>query len=148
MFSNRINNAWSTRFWRKPKINIFDLQIKNRCILHCDRVSMWLISGRRVTYKNQASLGIIASINCVNLSVWKSLIIFLCQLFGQTFWFSALLGSINQQRWSIALVWGITYNKGHNFRGLNQPQQLLTRLQVSTRTQPLLTFSKLCITHT
>ena len=28
-------NAWSTWFWWKPKINIFDLQIENRRILYC-----------------------------------------------------------------------------------------------------------------
>ena len=33
-------------------MNIFDLQIENRRILYCDRVSMWLISGGRVTYSD------------------------------------------------------------------------------------------------
>ena len=33
-------------------MNIFDLQIQNRPILYCDRVSMWLISGGRVTYSD------------------------------------------------------------------------------------------------
>ena len=42
-------NALSTRFWRKPKINIFDLQIENRCTLYCGQVSMQLILGSRVT---------------------------------------------------------------------------------------------------
>ena len=32
--------------------NIFDLQIENRCTLYCDRVSVGLISGGRVTFIN------------------------------------------------------------------------------------------------
>ena len=52
------NNACSTRFWWKPKINIFDLHSENCRILYCDRVSMWLISGGRMIL---VSLRILAS---------------------------------------------------------------------------------------
>ena len=44
------NNAWSTQFWWKPKINIFGMQIENHCILYCERVSVRLILGGRVTF--------------------------------------------------------------------------------------------------
>ena len=43
-------NAWSTQFWWKPKINVLDLQIEKHRCLYCDRVSVRLISGGRVTY--------------------------------------------------------------------------------------------------
>ena len=37
-------------FDENPKINIFDMQIEDRRTLYCDRVSVRLILGSRVTF--------------------------------------------------------------------------------------------------
>ena len=65
-------NARSTRLWWKPKINTFDLQIENRRTLHCDRVSMQLISCVRVTNIHSEQAGELFWDSLCCFSTWLS----------------------------------------------------------------------------
>ena len=70
------NNAWSTQFWWKPKINIFYMQIENHCILYCDWVSVRLISGVRVAF-NARGGAVLSSSRLRVQSFQKSVCLFL-----------------------------------------------------------------------